>query len=61
MNLKSVEDKIWSSIDNSVWNFVWNSVRFPGRNSVWDSVDKLAWASVNFRLQRPIREERKRG
>jgi hypothetical protein len=49
----SVRDSAWNSVMDSVWGVVWASVDHPMSNSVGDSVD--------FGLQRPIREERSQG
>ena len=61
MNLENVGYEIWDYVRLSALE----SVRIFVPDSVSESVDDFVWvslrASVNFRLHRPIREERSQG
>jgi hypothetical protein len=73
MNLENVGYNVWNSemnfamisVHNPMWKSVYATVRdsvyFSVRVSVWNSVRNSVWNSVDFRLQLPIRQERKQG
>jgi hypothetical protein len=62
-NLEDVRDKIWESVEifvhSSVSNSMWDSVYTIVMNSVRNSVKIPVGDSVDFRLQEPVRKERR--